>query len=220
MLSIMATGLEDERGDELWFELPGGDGGDLGVLRLSGPPLLLRPIPCPYPYPYPCPLSLALSVPGPAWWRMRGRGGTGSLGLGVGEGPRVNGAPPSRPIVRPVPPLPVPPLPSQIDRGLAGRVGKGAEATAPRRLDPLLFFDRPRLPDHFPAPRAVLLEKSGPSSTLRPELRSNGDLLGGSGRKTRRRHPVPPLPFSSSPALDSRPRFPSPQPLESEPQCP
>ena len=33
----MATGLEDERGDELWFELPGGDGGDLGVLRLSGP---------------------------------------------------------------------------------------------------------------------------------------------------------------------------------------
>jgi len=115
---------------------------------------------------------------------------------------------------------PVPPLPSQIDRGLAGRVGKGAEATAPRRLDPLLFFDRPRLPDHFPAPRAVLLEKSGPSSTLRPELRSNGDQLGGSGREARRRRPVPPLPFSSSPPLDSRPRFPSPQPLESEPQCP
>jgi len=75
-------------------------------------------------------------------------------------------------------------------------------------------------PDPVPAPRAVPLGQSGRSSTLRPELRSKGDLLGGSGRETRRRRPVPPLPSSSSPALDSRPRFPSPQPLESEPQCP
>ena len=59
-------------------------------------------------------------------------------------------------------------------------------------------------PDAVPAPRTVALEWCGPSSTLRPELRSNGDLLGGSGRETRRRRPVPALPSPSSPALDSR----------------
>ena len=91
---------------------------------------------------------------------------------------------------------------------------RGGHRALPPPSAPLLLFARPSTPDS----RLWTREPRGRRRTR--SVSSATPSGAGRGREARRWCPVPPLPSSSSPALDSRPRLSSPQPLKSEPQSP